>query len=54
MAKGDSEEGTGIRGNSFVAHSALSGAGLGGAKGGRGSVRGEMTHGQCGVESQWS
>ena len=28
MAKGDSEEGTGIRGNSFAAHSALSGVGL--------------------------
>ena len=40
MAKGDSEEGTGIRGNSFAAHSALSGVGLGGAKGGRGGVRG--------------
>ncbi|KAB0364334.1 hypothetical protein FD754_008490 [Muntiacus muntjak] len=40
MAKGDSEEGTGIRGNSFAAHSALSGAGLGGAKGGRSGVRG--------------
>ena len=49
-----SAEGTVIRGNSFAAHSALSGAGLGGASGGRGGVRGEMTHGQHGLESQWS
>ena len=43
MAKGASEEGAGTRGNGFVAHSGLSVAGLGEAKGGRGGVGDEMT-----------
>lgn len=42
IAKGASREENGRRGNGFVAHSGLSGAGFGEARGGSGDVRGEM------------
>lgn len=43
IAKGSSREENGRRGNGFVAHSGLSGTGLGKAQDGSGDVRGEMT-----------